>query len=537
MGNQIPEKIENMPNTEHRPDIVFVVLDTHRLDRLGCYGYSRRTTPNIDAFSRQATLFENAISPAQWTIPVHASWFTGEPPSTHMTVQSGDVLDTRFRTLAECLRTSGYHTVGFCNNPLVGVINNGFKRGFEAFYNYSGAVQSGFRPAEHLPRLVRDVWYRYRKVLRRITDPIQNLFATSNQVFQAALNPFWVPLWTRFAHFKGDTPRSIRDVARFVRQRMAVPDRSPYFLFLNLMEPHLPYSPPERFVREFVPYLREEREARNFMHAFNTQAMRWLIPLDRPYSELEAETLSDMYDAEVAYQDDMLAELFEVLDEPTHREDTAVIVVADHGEMLGEHQLMGHGFGVYQELIHVPLLVRLPGQASVKCVTDLVSTLRLFATVLDLAGEEAYESACGLTMDVRSQSLAREAHGVGKADPVACSEAYAPEFALKIIERHRPQLIDRLYCRATNWAACEEALKLIRVEGVRDDLFALKEDPREAYSLNGTEGDIERRRLGARLDGFVEKAVACRPSHGVQRRANLDDEVVRQRLRGLGYIE
>lgn len=537
MGSQIYEKTENMPATEHTPDIVFLVLDTHRLDRLGCYGYSRSTSPNIDAFAREATLFENAISPAQWTIPVHASWFSGESPSAHMTVQSGDVLDARYRTLAERLGADGYQTVGFCNNPLVGVINNGFKRGFGAFYNYSGAVQSAFRPAEHLPAFVRDAWQRYRKALRRITDPIQNVFATSNQVFQAALNPVWVPLWTRFAHFKGDTPRSIQDAARFIRQKMTAPRRSPYFMFLNLMEPHLPYSPHERFVKEFVPYLYEERAARDFMQLFNTQAARWLIPLDRPYSELEARTLSDMYDAEIAYQDNMLSELFELLDAPAHRENTAVIVAADHGEMLGEHQLMGHGFGVYQELIHVPLMVRLPGQVSGRRVPDLVSSLRLFHTVLDIAGKEAYKTGNGPVVDVTSHSLVREPRGADAICSTVFSEAYAPEFALKIMERHRPHLIDELDCRATNWAAYEETRKLIRVEGIRDELFSPWEDPREMHCLEGGSAEGQRQRLRTQLDAFLEQAVGRRPSSKTQRKANLDDEVVRQRLRGLGYIE
>jgi uncharacterized sulfatase len=453
-----------------------------------------------------------------------------------MTVQSGDALDARYRTLAERLRIGGYHTVGFCNNPLVGVIKNGFKRGFDAFYNYSGAVQSAFRPAEHLPAFVRSVWQRYRKALHKITDPIQDLFATSSKVFQAALNPMWVPLWTRFAHFKGDTPRSIRDATRFVRQKMAPSNRSPYLLFLNVMEPHLPYSPQERFVREFVPYYREERAAREFMQSFNTQAMRWLVPLDQPYSELEARTLSDMYDAEVAYQDHMLSELFEVLDEPFFRENTAVIVAADHGEMLGEHQLMGHGFGVYQELIHVPLLIRLPGQVEGRRVPDLVSTVRLFHTALDLAGQESYETACGRAIGVRSQSLVSETFD-GRANPVVVSEAYAPDFALKIMEKHRPHLIDELHCRATNWAAYEDALKLMRIEGLQDVLFSLDGDPQEIRGRAGDGAERERQRLGAQLDIFLEKAMARRPSSGARKRANLDDKVVRQRLRGLGYIE
>jgi hypothetical protein len=117
------------------------------------------------------------------------------------------------------------------------------------------------------------------------------------------------------------------------------------------------------------------------------------------------------------------------------------------------------------------------------------------------------------------------------------SEAYAPEFALRIMERHRPHLIDKLDCRATNWAVYEEAHKLIRVEGIRDELFSLREDPREMHSLEVDATEGQGRQLGMQLDAFLEQAVGRRLPSKVQRKANLDDEVVRQRLRGLGYTE
>lgn len=526
-----------MPTSDQHPDIVLIVLDTHRLDRLGCYGYARGTTPNIDAFAESATLFERAISPAQWTIPAHASLFTGEPPSTHVTTQSRDVLDPRHRTLAQRLSAVGYRTVGFCNNPLVGVINNGMRRGFAQFYNYCGAVQSTPKHIERLPDAMRTAWERYRKATRRIIDPVQNLFATSTEVFQAALNPLWVPLWTRFAHFKGDTPRSIRDAAQFVRREMAPRERAPVFAFLNLMEPHLPYSPAERYVERFAPQVQEEGFARDFVHAFNRQAMRWLIPLDRPFTELESNALSDVYDAEIAYQDHMLAELLGALDEPRHRDETAVIIVADHGEMLGEHRLMGHGFGVYEELVRVPMLVRLPGQTVGQRVPHLVSSQRLFHTVLDCAGQETYETAYGVTVDIACQSLRGESVAPATLDPTVFCEAYAPEFAVQIMERHRPGLAEEMHSRETNWAAYEGHLKLIRVEGRSDELYSLRDDSSEQNALAGDPYAEQRQYLGQQLDSFVEKAISCRLSSDTRAKVDLDDEAVRQRLRALGYID
>ena len=120
--------------SSQRPDILFIVLDTQRADRLSCYGYPLNTTPNLDAFAAEATRFSAAIAPAQWTIPSHASMFTGVYPSEHGMTQSYSVMPDDLPTLAERLHDGGYFTAGFCNNPLVGVINNGLRRGFQSFF-------------------------------------------------------------------------------------------------------------------------------------------------------------------------------------------------------------------------------------------------------------------------------------------------------------------------------------------------------------------------------------------------------------------
>ena len=114
-----------------RPDIVFIVLDTLRADRLSCYGHPAETTPHLDAFAASGVLFERAISPAQWTIPAHGSLFTGEFPATHGTTQIYDKHSVEHPTLAEHLTRFGYRTVGFCNNPLLGIIENDLDRRFQ----------------------------------------------------------------------------------------------------------------------------------------------------------------------------------------------------------------------------------------------------------------------------------------------------------------------------------------------------------------------------------------------------------------------
>jgi uncharacterized sulfatase len=302
------------------------------------------------------------------------------------------------------------------------------------------------------------------------------------------------------------------------------------------METHLPYSPPDEFVEAFVPSY-GERGARAFLRPFNRQAGDWFTPPEEPFSEMEARALGQMYDAEVAYQDHLLAELLDALDQSPHRDDTLVAFVADHGEMLGEHELMGHAFGVYQELIQVPLLVRLPGQTGGRRAVAPVSATRLFHTLLDAAGLAAYETVDEQWADVKSLSLVEACRGGDEPEGVVYSEAYAPEFALQVMESRKPALIDRLHCRATHRAAYEGQYKLISIEDVDDRLFRLDADPLERHGLDMGEAEGRKQRLMAHLMSFVERAAARRPDLGGQSASNLDDVIVQQRLRDLGYIE
>jgi len=537
-----------MSNTQHLPNIVFLVLDTQRSDRLGCYGYARGTSPNLDTFARQATLFENAISPAQWTVPSHAAMFTGEPPSTHLTLQSSDVLPACFTTLAQHLGSVGYRRTGFCNNPLVGLINNDLPRGFESFYNYCGTIKSvPPKPTRRTPGPLISAWQQTVQAARNLVAPIQALFAQSNRIFQVALNPIFVPLWSRFARFKGDNPASARDVARFVRENLTGNSEQPHFLFINMMEPHLPYSPPQSFVERFAPRVQRDPRAHHFMRAFNMHAADWLTPTVRAFSELEASTLSDMYDAEVAYQDYLLGPLFAALDQPKCRDNTMVIIVADHGEMLGEHQFVGHGFGVYQELIHVPLLIRLPGQTGGQTRTQPCSTRRLFHTVLDVAGISAVKTHYGRTVNVHHLSLLNGKGSAAQPTLPIVTEAYAPEFALTAMKNHKPSLMERLACDKTRWSILEDTFKLIRIQGVRDELYHWVDDPAEehALKLNGSkpsthlmpEHDAQAERLRQHLGAFVDIARQHSPNGATASKVDLENDLVQERLRGLGYIE
>src|SRR5262249_41408645 len=250
---------------------------------LSTYGHSIETSPAFDAFASDATLFERAIASAQWTVPSHASMFTGLYPSTHGLTQADGTLSGAYPALAEILKLGGYHTVAFCNNPLVGVLNNGLQRGFTRFYNYASAAP--FRPVEaRRGKLHRQILRAFRRYFAR---PIGNQFAHSDFMFRMSLEPAFVPLWTRLINYKGNTVHSMDDLMAYWGQHQTGGSDEPIFAFLNLMGVHLPYNPPRDYVDRVAPNLRKDKQAYHFMRRFNSEGARWGSPVDPPLQDWE----------------------------------------------------------------------------------------------------------------------------------------------------------------------------------------------------------------------------------------------------------
>lgn len=530
-------------NFMNQPDIIFIVLDTQRVDRLGCYGYEARElgesiTPNLDQFSSQGVTFDMAVSPAQWTIPSHASMFTGLYPTAHQLTQSDQRLGPDRPQLAEVLRKAGYQTVGFCNNPLVGIIDNGLKRGFETFYNYGGAFPSMPEHSTRLPWPAGRLLESYTQFLRRISYPIQNFFARSDLAFRISINAWLTPLWSRMANFKGQNERSVKDVSHFLEKREGCESRRPLFLFLNLMETHLPFWPPGEFVEKVVPYMQENRQARNIMRTWNREAYRWQAPVAEPLDELEYQVLSDMYDAEVAYQDDYLARLFEVLESRENRKDTLTVIVSDHGDGLGEHGYFGHAFVAYQELIHVPLIFHWPRHLKAgQRITSPVSTRRIYHTLLEAAGTLPQKGDNLDPLEIHSLTLMETIRGRDPEAETAFAEVYSPMNFAKAIKHRQPELLERFRCMDTRRAVVKDGMKLIQLAGDPSELFDLVQDPLELADIMA-ERPVETANLAQKLDSFVRHAETQRDNLALGTSLDLEaDEQLMQRLRGLGYIE
>ncbi|MCB8927308.1 MAG: sulfatase [Ardenticatenaceae bacterium] len=528
----------------NQPDVIFIVLDTQRADRLGCYGHPKAITPNLDQFAKEGVLFEQAISPAQWTIPSHASMFTGLYPTAHQVTQSSQALSPERPHLAELLRDSGYQTVAFCNNPLVGILNNGFKRGFETFYNYGGAIPSVPSDSTTLPRPLRRLIEKYTQFLRRISYPIQNFFGQSDLAFRLSLNAWFTPIWSRVANFKGQNERSVRDLTHYLQEREEKGSERPLFLFLNLMETHLPFTPPVEFIDKVAPYLRRSKEARTVMRRWNRESYRWAAPLAEPLSQLETDVLSDLYDAEVAYQDAYLGQLLKTLQQRANAENTLTIIVADHGDGLGEHGCMGHAFVAYQELLHVPLLMQWPQRFKQPArVATPVSTRRVFHTILDAAGRLP-QSATVDPIRVHGLTLANTVNGHDPEQGVAYSEVYPPLTFVKAIEKRQPELLEAYRCLSVRRAvvqqigedeAAAKAHKLIQVDEKLDELFDLADDPLESVNVLAKRPSVAEP-MQKELGRWVTAVSQQKNQVDAGSQIELDESMTR-RLRALGYID
>ena len=296
------------------PSAILIVLDTARADRMGMYGYEHDTTPRLDAFANdEATRYDSARSTAPWTLPSHASLFTGLYPAVHgVTIPRSDApvdpdakptanqreawgqpntLSPEIPTLAERLRSRGVQTAAIVSNRMLGAWT-GLDRGFEHYDDRKGAAvgrYQAFAPLRGRPELAGHTPYRDAREMTDVT------------------------------------------LAWLDDERRA---NSPFFLFLNYMDVHNPYRPPPPFDTAF-----SDEQPRNRL---------------RP----EPELWSVLYDRELAYLDSEIGRLLDGLRARGLFEDTLIVITSDHGEAFGEHGTWIHGWSLHEEVVRVPLIVK-----------------------------------------------------------------------------------------------------------------------------------------------------------------------------------
>jgi arylsulfatase A-like enzyme len=304
-------------------NVLWIVIDCLRRDHLGCYGYSRTTSPHIDRLARECVQFDQLISPHIPTQPAHTTLFTGRDVFAHQIVAQGGLreLDPTIRLLPDLLRERGYFSAAVDN------IGRWLEPAFERYEAYPRWNHDGTLP-----------WRNGEEVTARGLDILNE----------------------------------------------ASRRKQPFFLFLHYWDPHTPYLPPPPFDRMF--YTGDEKDSQHHsMDPVWTSP--WFANYFSEWMEgvRDIEFVKAQYDAGIAYADACLAHVFNRLGELRLWEDTLVLIQSDHGEELDEHGCWFDHHGLYDTNIRVPVLARFPdGRYAGEIVRPLVSMTDLAPTVLEV---------------------------------------------------------------------------------------------------------------------------------------------------------
>jgi arylsulfatase A-like enzyme len=292
------------------PNVLWIVWDTVRADRLSLYGAERETTLFLDAWAAEARVFEDCTSTANETVASHASMFTGYLPSEHGANTAARFLADEFTTAAEIFRDAGYRTYLYSSNPFVSDMTN---------------LQQGFDVVEH-------PWSeKYLEDASRIVSGKVDARDRSTEVTRKI----------RRGRFNEHTTKASGTLIRGALTDWldAGGGERPWFAYVNFMEAHRPLIPPESYRRRFL----DEEEIARAYEIDRSWNRVWSYTFGLlEYSEEELEILRATYDAALAELDGLLQELVTTLEERGDLENTIVVLVSDHGEQLGDHHMLDH---------------------------------------------------------------------------------------------------------------------------------------------------------------------------------------------------
>ena len=411
-------------------NILLIVIDTLRADHLSCYGYFRETSPTMDRLAREGVLFENFYASGIATGPGFTSIITGLYPINHKyyitpyDIPNAYQLDDDIPVLAEILWDHGYVTAAVDN-----LIN--------------------FR--SHIKHFVRG--YEYY------------------------MNPTKTSRWVHH-HVIADEVN--KKAVSWIRQH----SYEKFFLFVHYWDPHTPYNQPEGFRKVF----KHKKGDFNDLLVLKARAQYDFVPgwgkIDEIIEGDENKSI-DLYDGEILYVDNAIAELVQVLKDEGILDDTLIIITSDHGEQLGQHGIWGHA-GLHESVIKIPLIMRYPKKLPQGLrIRDYAQHVDIVPTILDIAEIRTEYSFDG-------KSLLKLIKGERIRDYVICEtwgERCIIKDGWKLILHYEPELkiLQEIFPRPYkpyHFRAVRTILDKIKIEGnIGYELYNLEEDPMEVINL------------------------------------------------------
>jgi len=476
-------------DAEGPPNIVLIVWDTVRADRMSLYGYDRPTTPFLDKWADGARVFDNCLSVAPTTVPAHASMFTGLMPGEHRTDNTYSRLPDQLTTVAELLMEKGYQTYLYSANP---------------FISKQGQFSRGFETVEH-------PWStQYREAARRIIEERPACSEDREETGRPG-EPGESP-WL----FTATGEIALKGLQAWLASR---DPEGPFFVFLNYMEAHTPRMPAEHYRRRLLT-----GDALNRSYQLrDTGADMWhyIFGLS-DLSPADLDILSANYDASLMALDDLLKAVVTFLQSREDPENTVIILTSDHGEHLGEHHLLNHQYSVYNELLEIPLVIHYPGKFKPGLERRPVMNIDLFPTLLELAGAELPEG-----LKSRSFSL------LSPRDERVRLAEYPTPFMDKIraAGKARTDWDSTRYERSLR-ALFQRPYKLIWSSDGRHELYDIAVDRHEKNNLAGTRPGL----LSGMTESLEQALSEFQRPDVYGRGRNGADKDHRERLEALGYV-
>jgi arylsulfatase A-like enzyme len=436
-----------------RPNVVLYLIDTLRPDHLGCYGKMPSPSPNLDAFARDAVLFEDGCAQSGWTKPSTASIMSSQWPWRHRVQDYKDVVPADLPWLAEELQRGGYNTAGVVSNSLAGH-EFGFDRGYDSFITRNKSTSEE-------AHLLVEQWFASQRVKDK-----------------------------------------------------------PFFLYVHTLDPHSPYMHSSTYRN--VPRVDAEQMDKEPIHLGDAAQLE---DYKRPYGpdirERLERRLAD-YDREIQNNDANFGKLMAWLKQQHLYEDSLIIVLSDHGEEFLEHGRVGHVNSLFQELVHIPLIIKFPAnQGAGMRVKEAWQQLDVAPTILN---------ACGLTPPKSFQGVAYQPGISPPVDRPCLFSIQAgrdvPNFGDNSI---RPLFVNLQAIRRGNWVY-QRVISGAPGRFEPELLFNLTADPGQYH--NQSERDPGRAlSLSLELDSLFHPAVQV---HGP--RTPESDRKLLELLRSLQYV-
>jgi arylsulfatase A-like enzyme len=444
----------------NRPNVLFVMTDQQRFDCLGANGNSNIRTPNLDRLAAQSVNFQNAFVQAPVCVPSRVSYFTGRYPHSHKNRVNYTPCDGREVFLQQMLSRAGYRTgsVGKLHY-YPPTADHARSTGWDTVYLDDG-----------VPRT--DAYSDYVK-WRQAHDPNA---AVDYNTLSPARNPFRAALPYEYTHAAWTGLHTRKVLREFAA------DSKPFFLFSSFFDPHSPYLAPQPFDAMYddveLPLPREVSldDIRKLPQPLQKQILRFKPEYGMPRARLE--WIYRSYYAMVSMVDREVGGILDALERSGKAANTIVVFASDHGDQLLEHGLVGKNV-FFESSIHVPFLVRWPGRVAPARRSELIETVDLAPTLLDLCGLAAPDRVQGRSLApllAGAPYTTREMVFAENAIPEVITAnsmeyAYWPGKGVAGIRHPDAKMV-----RTARW-------KLTHYPGHGGELYDLKNDPGETRNL------------------------------------------------------